>query len=65
MSEKPPPIPRAIWERVLAFLRAGGTGQIVLDANRGVIRSASITEKIREPDSDEPPKRSTSVMRSA
>ena len=56
MSDKPP-IPPGIWARIVAFLRAGGTGQIVLDANGGVIRSASINERIREDASDETPSR--------
>lgn len=54
MSEKPPPIPPRIWQKILEFLREGGTGQIVLDANQGVIRTASINERIRENEESPP-----------
>lgn len=49
-----PLIPAVIWQRIAAWLKAGGTGQITLDAHRGTIREGSITERIRAQESDEP-----------
>jgi hypothetical protein len=43
-----PPIPRALWDRIVAFLASGSTGQIVLDVNRGRVVSASLNERVRE-----------------
>jgi hypothetical protein len=43
-----PPIPTSIWQRILAFLRAGHTGQIVLEVHRGKVSKASLNEHIRE-----------------
>jgi hypothetical protein len=46
-----PPIPAGVWQRMLAFLAAGKTGQIVLDVHRGRVSAVSINERYRE---DEP-----------
>ena len=43
-----PPIPPAIWARIVAWLKAGGTGRITLDAHQGRVREGTITERIRE-----------------
>ncbi len=43
---EPLPIPPHIWKRILAWLRAGGTGRITLDAQRGSVRDAWINERI-------------------
>lgn len=43
-----PPIPPAIWARIVAWLKAGGTGRITLDAHQGRVKEAAITERIRE-----------------
>lgn len=42
-----PPIPAVIWQRISAWLKAGGTGQITLDAHRGTVQQAWINERIR------------------
>lgn len=47
MSALEPPIPSEIWERMLAFLRAGKTGRIELFAIEGHVVDASIAERIR------------------
>ena len=49
MSDKPP-IPPAIWERVVAFIREGKTGEIVLNIGQGGVSSMKITEVIRAKD---------------
>ena len=46
-----PLIPPAIWQRIAAWLKAGGTGTITLDAHRGTVQTAWINERIgRETD---------------
>jgi hypothetical protein len=45
-----PPIPPRIWARIVAWLRAGGTGRIILDAHGGHVHDASITERIQAED---------------
>jgi hypothetical protein len=55
-----PPIPEAIWKRITAWLKAGGTGQITLEANRGRVSDAYIRERIRDEAREEsltPPER--------
>jgi hypothetical protein len=47
MTDKPP-IPAGIWARILAFLSAGATGQIVLNVHRGKVRAVSLNEQIRD-----------------
>lgn len=42
-----PPIPAEIWERMLAFIRDGKTGQITLHVHQGRIRDATFEERIR------------------
>ena len=42
-----PTIPPLIWERILAFLRDGKTGQITLYVNQGRVRDAAFEERIR------------------
>ena len=37
-------LPPPLWEALRAFLRAGKTGQIVLDVTDGVIRSYKLVE---------------------
>lgn len=44
----PLPIPTSIWTRLLAFLRGGHTGRVVLHVHRGTVRAASLEEQIRE-----------------
>jgi hypothetical protein len=41
-----PIIPPVIWQRIAAWLKAGGTGQITLDAHRGSVQQAWINERI-------------------
>ncbi len=48
MSGEAPPIPPVIWQRIVAWLKAGGTGRVTLEAHRGKVCEASITERIRE-----------------
>lgn len=43
-----PPIPKNIWERLVAFLRDGRTGEIVLNVHRGKVSDASFKERIRD-----------------
>jgi hypothetical protein len=54
-----PPIPPALWQRVLSFLRDGATGQIVLDVHRGKVTAVSLNERVRDeastPASSPPP----------
>jgi hypothetical protein len=45
MTEKPP-IPPSIWARVVAFLKAGATGQVVLHIHEGRVSKASISETV-------------------
>jgi len=46
MTADPLPIPPQILQRLLAFLRAGRTGQFVLNINTGRILNAEITERV-------------------
>lgn len=43
MTDKPV-IPKSIYERIAAWLRGGGTGQILLNANQGRIQKCAITD---------------------
>jgi hypothetical protein len=47
VSEKPP-IPPHIWKQILAWLRAGGTGKITLDAHEGQVVDAWINVRLDE-----------------
>lgn len=47
---EPLPIPPRIWQRLLAFLKSGGTGQITLDTHRGTVTDGWIRERIRDDD---------------
>lgn len=42
-----PPIPAEIWERLLAFIREGKTGQVTLHVHQGKIRDATFEERVR------------------
>ena len=42
------PIPPLLWARITAFLRAGSTGQVVLDVHRGRVTSVSLTDRLRD-----------------
>jgi FixJ family two-component response regulator len=42
-----PPIPAAIWRRLLAFLSEGRTGSLTLDVHLGKVKGIQIKERIR------------------
>lgn len=41
------PIPREIWDKILAFLRDGKTGEITLYVNEGRIRDSAFLDRVR------------------
>lgn len=43
-----PPIPPALWQRIVAFLRDEATGQVVLDVHRGRVTAVALNQKIRD-----------------
>lgn len=43
-----PPIPAEIWRRILAFLKDGRTGQIVMNVHQGTVQDIATTDKYRE-----------------
>lgn len=45
-GQQQPPIPAHIWKRITAWLKAGGSGRIMLDAHRGAVSRAWIREEI-------------------
>jgi hypothetical protein len=54
MTNDAPLIPAAIWTRIVAWLKAGGSGEITLQAHRGHVRDAWIRERITADGSNEP-----------
>jgi hypothetical protein len=47
------PIPAFIWQRIQVFLKEGKTGKITLNAHGGIVRDASLEERIRDCDQGE------------
>lgn len=50
MARESPPIPSALWQRILMFLTHKATGQIVLHVHRGHVASVSLNEQVRAED---------------
>jgi hemolysin activation/secretion protein len=46
MKEKPP-LPPALWARILAFIQAGQTGTITLNVHQGRVGDVLIAERIK------------------
>jgi hypothetical protein len=46
----PLPIPPHIWQHILAFLRDGKTGEVVLNVHGGAVHAASLKECLRAED---------------
>ena len=49
------PIPAWLWRRICAFLKAKGTGDIVLHVNRGTVDRGWINAQIEKDDARAPP----------
>ena len=47
MPSSPPPIPREIWERILAFLHEGKTGSFTVHVNQGHGATVELREHYR------------------
>lgn len=47
MTDKPP-VPAAIWQRIIAFIREGRTGEVVLNVHSGTVQDATIKERIKD-----------------
>jgi hypothetical protein len=41
-----PSIPKVIFDRILAFIQGGHTGQISLNIHKGEIKNAEVKEKV-------------------
>lgn len=48
MKDKAIPIPQRLWASIQGFLKAGKTGQLVLDVHGGKVQSLGINERIRD-----------------
>lgn len=48
MAADAPPIPPALWLRIITFLQHKATGQVVLHVHRGRVNSVSLNEQVRD-----------------